>query len=1208
MSRRLGILFLSAAMAMCLPISGAYACDAGAACIDDLDALLNAEAAAAPANMAGGEAAGLSISVDGETIVGSVSRDDENRQTDVALEAVGLQMKFDGLGVTRQLSVSTEPERRSFAPGDEIVFRTSSNYAEWIARAEIRVFEPVGRRRIQNEEPLAIIEVDAGGRASWIAQAGLETEARELAYTLRVYDRQGRFDETVPLALRIAERGDALPLFSTSGEGDGRGLKLRPQPATPAVNEDRIAVSNIPLEGGVVTVYGERVPEGAQAEVLGRPVAIAPDGSFVTQTILPPGEHVVDVRITDATGDHSVEFDRDISIPDNEWFYVGIADATFGKRVGKDSRLLHQTASGEYDSVYRRGRLAFYLKGKVKGRYLITAALDTTEDNVDELFRNMDKKDPRQLLRRLDPDDYYPIYGDDSTLVEDAPTSGKFYVRVDRGKSHVMWGNFRTQIDGVELARYERALYGAHADLRSDESTSFGEPVSRITGFAAQPGTLPQRDEFLGSGGSVYFLQRQDINQGSEQVTIEIRDGLTGTVIERRALVSGEDYEFDYVQGVIILRRPLSSIADDSAYLQSANGGNRQYLVVSYEYTPVLGNVDGYSYGGRAEAWVDDRFRFGATGYQETTGQADQTLYGADFTWRYSEKTWFEFEWARSKGDTFAFVKSTDGGIIFNPVSGDNPSGASEAWRAALNMDFRDIDPAGPDGSFGVAYEHREAGFNAPGRYASTDERLWNAHVNYKPFDGVELKGEINSVTRGDGATSLEAKAEAKIDLGERETLELGAVHSRIGSSSSSADGTGARTDLGAKLTRSEYGDDKVYVFGQATVQRDRTRDRNDRIGAGFEAPVSDKITASAEISYGTAGIGLIAGLSYEPTVSDRYYIGYRMMPDTTTGDLGAYDPFGRDNGAIVVGARRQLTDSVTAWTEHNADLMGTSRGLLQAYGVEYSPDPMWIVTAGLEAGTVYDELGSDFERYAPSFAISYNEDGRKIGGRLEVRFEDSSDNSRDRTTWLGTTHAAIQYDDDWRFLAKADVAISDSAQDDVANADYIEASVGWAYRPVENDRFNALFKYTYLHDLPAPNQIDSNGAKLGPKQRSHVLSGDFIYDLTPQLSVGAKYGLRVGEVSTTRLERDFTRSTAQLGIIRTDFHVLKNWDVMLEGRALWLDEAKQANLGVLAGVYRHVGDNLKLGVGYNFGNFSDDLTDLTLDDEGVFVNLVGKF
>ena len=41
--------------------------------------------------------------------------------------------------------------------------------------------------------------------------------------------------------------------------------------------------------------------------------------------------------------------------------------------------------------------------------------------------------------------------------------------------------------------------------------------------------------------------------------------------------------------------------------------------------------------------------------------------------------------------------------------------------------------------------------------------------------------------------------------------------------------------------------------------------------------------------------------------------------------------------------------------------------------------------------------------------------------------------------------------------------------------------------------------------------------------------------------------------------------------------------------------------------LYRHIGRNLKFGVGYNFTDFSDDLTDLDYDSQGFFINLVGK-
>jgi len=46
---------------------------------------------------------------------------------------------------------------------------------------------------------------------------------------------------------------------------------------------------------------------------------------------------------------------------------------------------------------------------------------------------------------------------------------------------------------------------------------------------------------------------------------------------------------------------------------------------------------------------------------------------------------------------------------------------------------------------------------------------------------------------------------------------------------------------------------------------------------------------------------------------------------------------------------------------------------------------------------------------------------------------------------------------------------------------------------------------------------------------------------------------------------------------------------------------------GLLAVVSRYIGDNLKVGLGYNFTDFSDDLTDLNYDHQGVFLNLTGS-
>ena len=45
---------------------------------------------------------------------------------------------------------------------------------------------------------------------------------------------------------------------------------------------------------------------------------------------------------------------------------------------------------------------------------------------------------------------------------------------------------------------------------------------------------------------------------------------------------------------------------------------------------------------------------------------------------------------------------------------------------------------------------------------------------------------------------------------------------------------------------------------------------------------------------------------------------------------------------------------------------------------------------------------------------------------------------------------------------------------------------------------------------------------------------------------------------------------------------------------------------GTLLTVSRYLGEHFKVGVGYNFTDFSDDLTDLDYDAKGFFLNLTG--
>lgn len=1142
------------------------------------------------------------ISVDGQSVdqSGDIGMAEIAHQSDSGLSAVEIQVKFDGLETRPTLNVLARPS------GGQISFETASNYPGFIARSEIRV---LGQANWLGQQAVIILPVDINGTASWTPPQG----EVPLSYVLRVYDTQGRFDETIPAAV--------TPVDDGSGHG------------STDLSTDRAASRNIPIYGGAVTVYGSSVPGGYAVRALGETIALDANRAFVVQRILPPGEHQVDVALAGNQGKDGLQFSRDINIPDNDWFYVALADVTLGLRNGDEQ--IESVRPGEYDDIYSKGRLAFYVKGKIKGEYLLTAAADTGEEGLQELFGNIGERNPRDFLRHLDPEDYYPVYGDDSTMVEDAPTSGKFYVRLERGDSHVMWGNYQTSITGTEFLRSERALYGANALYRSEETTSFGERRTEVTAYAALPDTLPQREEFLATGGSAYFLRRQDITVGSESLAIEVRDATTGRVISRRSLQYGVDYSVDYLQGVVILAAPLSwrTIAGGPVR-DGAFGSGNIYLIAQYEFVPNANDVDGYAYGGRAQHWITDNLRVGVTGVSETTGPADQIGLGADVELRASDITFLRAEIARSEGAGFGLAQSSDGGLTWGDQSAAGLANKPAlAWRVEGQLGLEDLGQGGIEGLAGFYYEHKQAGFSSLSQQISTDQWLWGLSADVALEEDVNVALSYDNFEDGEGQIKREGEAGLGWRFDDHWNAVLGVTYTELVSPRAIAAGksgyNGSRLDAGVRIEHQWAEDGLVYGFGQATLSTRGDISRNDRAGVGAELGLTDKIAVSGEVSYGSGGLGALAGVTYDPSPDEHYYAGYRLEALQAFDVSQSFALLDDQKGRFVVGLKRRLDEYASAYAETSFDSFGQKRSLSQTYGILFTPDSFWNVDAGLVLGQVRDEVinpatglqRSDFDRYAPSLAVSYLDEKAGIQANLrgEARIEDSTDHTRDQNTYLFAGGLSWKTGKDWRLLANVDAVISDARSPDTAfqDTDYVEASIGYAYRPVENDRLNALFRYTWLYDMPGNNQLVSGSAGdlFAPAQRSHILSLDVDYDLFPWLTLGAKYGFRYGEVknrtsdgSGSGFEDDWQVSSAHLGILRADLHVIKNWDVLLEGRVMHMPEAQTTDLGALAAVYRHLGDNFKVGLGYNFGRFSDDMRDLTFNDQGVLVNVVAKF
>ena len=182
---------------------------------------------------------------------------------------------------------------------------------------------------------------------------------------------------------------------------------------------------------------------------------------------------------------------------------------------------------------------------------------------------------------------------------------------------------------------------------------------------------------------------------------------------------------------------------------------------------------------------------------------------------------------------------------------------------------------------------------------------------------------------------------------------------------------------------------------------------------------------------------------------------------------------------------------------------------------------------------------------------------------------------------------------------------MSESSLGDSYSGDYTEAVLGYAYRPIHNDRLNALFKYTYFYNLPSAEQ--ESGTDAGVIQRSHIGSMDVMYDLTSRWTLGGKYAYRHGEVAQDREDPEFFASRAHLLVLRADWHFVYRWDALFEVRRLELPDAQDCREGALIGLYRHLGNHIKVGVGYNFSDFSDDLTQMDYKHQGLFINLIGK-
>ena len=1169
-----------------------------------------------------------------------------------------------------------------------IKFSIYTNYAAFLQRAEVLIY---ARNDFDRLHPIAVlpVNVNAGSNQMSLEWDGKpNADGRSLAfeegdvlqYVLRVYDAQARWDETRPAAITLVsdvEKARALDALNhahsleTLQQSSRVGLKLEDYVlATSVIGRNDAVIQNIPLRGSNVRIHGQDVPLGLELKVNGQNVFIDLERKFVSEYLLPIGPHNFDVAATDAHG-RLLQAQLDTDVRGEYWFMVGLADLTVSQnKFSGDVEAVTADDLNNFDGQHTYGRLAFYLKGKVQGKYLLTAQADTLEREGKDLFQGFFKADRNDILRRIDPDAYYPVYGDDSIPVLDADTSGRLYVRLDWDKSSAVWGNFQTALNPGELAAYNRSLYGAKLDYRSVDSTPLGIPRTQAKVFAANAQTAAGRSEFVGTGGSLYFMRHTDIVPGSDIVNVEVRDPDSGRVIQTTGLQPGLDYEIDYFQGRVILTRPLQQISQTGSILRDTPlSGNLNVLVAVYEFYP---DTDSDNTGGgvNAHQWLGDKVAVGGTYVKENRSGQDFELKGVDLTYQAGRGTYVKLEQAHTVSELAPVYHSTDGGLSFSslsrPISIQYPidnsltasGGNASAVEVHLNAQELGLTQSPWVGS--AWWRKKDAGYAADQTTAlgldSTDAGIrlegdvtpdLQMSVGYKKLETLgytlanadQLNNLLGSNLLGTHLYRLERAhlgLQSRMQNGWKFEGEIQAIKLTDNAVNPADSQAGL---AGLRVTRRVLYNLDVYAGAQTSFS-ETNYDKNNALSLGAKYSFANQSSAFAEVSHGDRGDSALVGAEYRRTDTHTIYGNYVVAPSQTATPTGvdsitSAQTFSPLSG-FTLGQRVQLNERWRLSNESQWLTDPTANGQVNSLGLDFAPKIGWNLGASLQKGDLTNSQTSAVtDREAVTFFGGYTDTQLSWSSKIEHRrdqIKQSADagtssnalpTGTEQAQWLSTNRASYKVTDDWRVLGKLNYSVTESTNaqagvSDQQDAKLIDTSLGLAWRPAQG-RLNLLAKAQYLYDVAPQSQINVLSSQVD--QISEIYSAEATYEIDPTWEVAGKLARRN---TYTRLERgvgDWFSNNANYAAGQVRWHfgdrgtdaegqvkdLWHGWSAMAEYRMLEV-QVDGTKKGALVALDKDLGKNLRISIGYNFTDFSSDLTQLQYKSGGWFVSLVGRY
>lgn len=1017
-----------------------------------------------------------------------------------------------------------------------------------------------------------------------------------------------------------------------------------------------------PLGSPEIAVRGRTRP-GNIIHIQGQPVAVASDGRFFAQVPLVPGSNTLTVLSTDPRGNKAT-LQRNLQVQDKSLFLLAIADTSLSHVAAhldefeRDGTRDWTTGVWQAGSLQVMGRGAVYLKGRIAGKYLglnnlrMTAHLDTAKDpQLADFASNL-----------LDPTRFYPVYGDGSQQVQDVQARGKLYVVVEADEGKAQLGNFRSAIQGLELLRYDRALYGARVEAKLANAPG-AETKAAVFGAQQDRAVLRRTDVLRGTGGSLFYLAGRDVLEGSERVELVVRDRNSGLELTRLPQQRNNDYTIDYREGRLLFKSPVNSAIDGglgSGGVGLPGGhlawnGQPVFLEVVYEARGMAA-ADSAAFGGQVEQQLaGGKVRVGAAFVQEGRGDNDPTYrtVGAHAKLQIAQRSQATVEYAYSQSRDTLLSASDDGGLTFGTpkyptqVGGNGQAVDGQAVKAQLEVSLSDFAgdatalPKGAtpteSGRVKAWWQWVQPGFQSGGTIAQQGQQRFGLDSNFAlskqnvltlRYDGMLAEGKPDLLggpgMQGQWGSGGQAMA-GSFSAWNRHTVLLQDTHKlsprwtatsgaswgwseTYGSTGATQDGAHSVTVGGGAAWRATdrltlRGDQQVIAAGDVGQLRGWGDHLISSVGADFKLDKALALTLNQRLGWGgqnSTAAGLRAMLDKDTSL----YAQQRLEDTLQTGRLVS---------ATVLGAEQRWGQDQNSrgFAEYQVDALGTGamNRAVMGVGKRFQISEGLRLDAGYERQQVFSGPAGAMSRDALSLGGEWlKSDWWKLTSRQEVRLDagDPSAGGLRKLQVLSLNNGQLALSRELTLFGRANYTRTHNQTADAIEAEALESTVAVAYRPITSNWLNVLGKATRLLEQRPANE--ASGAQL--RSDKLILALEPSAELPMRLQLSQKWAWQSATERMTGSDVDAT-SDRWLWVTRLAWHTSDALDLAAEYRWLTTPLVSDTKHGALAEVAYLFAKAIRVGLGYNFSHITQTPAgsiETTTDEGGFYLRLIGLY